>query len=458
MVYVYREYSDRMREVGIEAIGFQPASLKLDLTEVFAKERNEDPEKYTKGLGLKEISLPDTDEDIVTLGASAALDIIDNENLSLSEIGRIDVATESSFDRSKPVSSYIAGCIEDYTGDNFENVNTGERKFACIAGTQAINDALNWIQSEVNHGRKALVIATDTAFYERGGSGEATQGAGAVAMLIDENPSITSIKRTHGYSSTDENDFLKPNQQYPSVDGPHSVNVYLNQMSEALDCFESRGEKSNPSRYELAPFHTPFPGMVRKAAPLGYRHAIRGTDSESVIESKIGKRPIYDDYDVLSVYEENIQDWMDKLEETREYNQWYKNTVEPTIGIASRVGNWYTASVHVARLSGLWESMKQNQEISGRSILVASYGSGAEAEVHREVIEESWKDKIIDVNVEEKLDNRTNIPDFETYKDIHESHNYDSTVSRSPVSSNKSTIVRDGKGSMGEREYKISSN
>lgn len=445
-----------MRDVGIEAIGFQPASLKLDLTKVFAKKRGEEPEKYTKGLGLKEISLPDTDEDIVTLGASAALDVIDNENLSLSEIGRIDVATESSFDRSKPVSSYIAGCIEDYTGDNFENVNTGERKFACIAGTQAINDALNWIQSEVNHGRKALVIATDTAFYERGGSGEATQGAGAVALLIDENPSITSIKRTHGYSSTDENDFLKPNQQYPSVDGSHSVNVYLNQMSKALRCFESRGEKSNPSRYKLAPFHTPFPGMVRKAAPLGYRHAIRGTDTESVIESKIGTRPIYADYDVLSVYEDDIQVWMDKLKETEEYKQWYRNTVKPTVEIGSRVGNWYTASVHVARLSGLWESMKQNHCISGQNILVASYGSGAEAEVHKEVIKEGWKNKVADTDVEAKLENRKNIPDFEKYKKIHESHNYNSSVSCSPLSSDKSTIVRDGKGSMGEREYKIS--
>jgi hydroxymethylglutaryl-CoA synthase len=445
-----------MRDVGIEAIGFQPASLKLDLTKVFAEERGEEPEKYTKGLGLKEISLPDTDEDIVTLGASAAIDVIDNENLSLSEIGRIDVATESSFDRSKPVSSYIAGCIEDYTGGNFENVNIGERKFACIAGTQAINDGLNWIQSGVNYGRKALVIATDTAFYKRGGSGEATQGAGAVAILIDENPSITSIKRTHGYSSTDENDFLKPNQQYPSVNGSHSVNVYLNQMSNALRCFESRGEKSNPSRYQLAPFHTPFPGMVRKAAPLGYRHAIRGTDSESVIESKIGTRPIYDNYDLLSVYEENIRVWMDKLKETEEYEQWYKNTVKPTVEIGSRVGNWYTASVHVARLSGLWESMKEDQDISGQNILVASYGSGAEAEVHREVVKEGWKDKVADTDVEEKLENRRDIPDFKKYEDIHDSHNYNSSVSCNPLSPNKSTVVRDGKGSMGEREYKIS--
>jgi hydroxymethylglutaryl-CoA synthase len=445
-----------MKDVGIDAIGFQPGSLKLDLTEIFAQHKNESPEKYTKGLGLREISLPDTDEDIVTLGASAALDVIQSEDLSLSEIGRIDVATESSFDKSKPASTYIAGCLEEYTGEEFKNTNKGERKFACISGTQAINDALNWIQAGVNYGQKALVVATDTAFYERGGSGEATQGAGATAMLIDENPSIVSFDRIHGYSSTDEVDFLKPNQQYPSVDGSHSVDVYLNQMSEALKSFESRGAESDPKQYVLAPFHTPFPGMVRKAAPLGYRHAIRQTDTEETIESKIGERPEYEDYDVLSSYEEDIDEWMERLKNTKEYGEWYENTVNPTVRISSKVGNWYTASVHVARLSGLWDKMRDGVDISDQYMLVASYGSGAQAEVHREVIQDGWEEKIQQVNIGEKLESRKPISDFETYEDVHNSHNYNSNISSNPLSSDKPTFVRDGKGSMGEREYRIS--
>ncbi len=75
-------------------------------------EKGEDPEKYTKGLGLNASSFPDSYEDIVTMGANAAHRLMERKGLEPDDIGRIDVATESSFDNSKPVSTYVAGCLE----------------------------------------------------------------------------------------------------------------------------------------------------------------------------------------------------------------------------------------------------------------------------------------------------------------------------------------------------------
>jgi len=161
----------------------------------FAPEKGDDPEKYTKGLGLNNSSFPDVYEDIVTMGANAAKGLMDRKGLKPEDIGRIDVATESAFDHSKPVSTYIAGCLEQVYDGDFTHANKGERKFACLAGTQAIDDAYNWIRAGRNRDRPAIVITTDTALYARGDPGEATQGAGAVAMLIDDGPPRSSRSR-----------------------------------------------------------------------------------------------------------------------------------------------------------------------------------------------------------------------------------------------------------------------
>lgn len=439
-------------DAGIEAIAFQPGSLVMNLEDVFAHGRDEDPDKYTKGLGLKEISLPDANEDIVTLGATATLDLMEREGITPNDIGRLDVATESSFDRSKPVSTYIAGCLEEHYEQGFGHVNKSERKFACISGTQAVHDAVNWIQAGASGDKMAIVIATDLAFYERGGSGEATQGSGAVAMLIDSNPAIVSIQREHGYSSQDQNDFLKPNQQYPSVDGKHSVQVYLNRMRDAIEAYSQKSEIEYPNEFELTPFHVPFPSMVKKAAPLGYRKAMRGTEVEDEIENNIGSRPSRGDYGNQEEFTQDIRKWMEDLKSTEQYQSWYQKRVQPTIEFSSRVGNLYTGSVHLARLSGLYHAHDEGRELTGDDILVASYGSGAQAEVHSERVESGWKDKISSLRVEEKLDNRKEIESFETYKDIHRSHEHGSERIE-PISQALSEFEFVKFGRMGQREY-----
>ncbi|MDX1747418.1 MAG: hydroxymethylglutaryl-CoA synthase, partial [Halobacteriales archaeon] len=312
-----------MTRVGIDAAEIWTGKLRLDLPEVFAPAKGEEPEKYTKGLGLHASSLPDAHEDIVTMGANAALKLMRRKGLEPDDIGRIDVATESAFDNSKPVSTYIAGCLEEVHDGTFHHANKGERKFACISGTQSLDDAFNWISAGRNRGRGALVIATDTALYARGDPGEATQGAGAVAMLVTEDPSLVELSRSQGYGSADETDFLKPNQQFPSVDGKRSVQVYLARMREALEDYESVAGNTHPDDFRFVPFHTPFPGMVRKAALLGYRHVLRGTDVENSLEGAIGRQPREANFEDFEDYETAIRDYMDALAETEMYRTWY---------------------------------------------------------------------------------------------------------------------------------------
>ncbi|NHN59539.1 MULTISPECIES: hydroxymethylglutaryl-CoA synthase [Halorussus] len=441
-----------MTAVGIDAVEIWTGKLKLDLPETFAPAKGEDPEKYTKGLGLHASSFPDAHEDIVTMGANAAKRLMDRKGLTPDDIGRIDVATESAFDNSKPVSTYIAGCLEQVYDGDFHHANKGERKFACIAGTQSLDDAYNWIKAGRNRGRAALVVATDTALYARGDPGEATQGAGAVAMLIDEDPNLVELSTHQGYGSADETDFLKPNQQFPSVDGKRSMQVYLARMREALEDYESVAGASHPDDFAYIPFHTPFPGMVRRAALLAYRHMIRDTPIEEELAEEIGFQPREEDFDDREAYEEAIRDHMDDLKATEAYREWYADTVEPTLSISREVGNWYTGSVHIARAAALKGAAEEGLDLAGQKLGVGSYGSGAQAEVHAETIAEGWREEIEQLNIDEQNERRYDLS-YEEYEDVHDRHNHDKTIEMEDFTVPDGEFVFTGRGRMNERLY-----
>lgn len=442
-----------MTAVGIDAMEIRTGKLKLDLAETFAPAQGDDPGKYTKGLGLRASSFPDVYEDIVTMASNAAYRLMERKGLTPDDIGRIDVATESAFDNSKPVSTYVAGCLEQVFDEDFHHANKGERKFACISGTQSLDDAYNWIRAGRNRGRAALVIATDTALYARDDPGEATQGAGAVAMLVDEDPSLVELSAEQGFGSADETDFLKPNQQFPSVDGKRSVNVYLARMREALDDFAEVAGDIHPGDYEMIPFHTPFPGMVRKAAALGYRHIVRGTDVEDLLAEEIGHQPVREEFETDDEFHAAIKEYTDDLTETERYKDWYADAIEPTLEISREVGNWYTGSVHIARAAGLKHARENGLDLDDARLLVASYGSGAQAEVHAETIVPGWEEEIAALDVDTQIRNRHDIT-FEEYEQIHDVHNHDTDADVEEFTPPEQEFVFDGWGRMGERKYR----
>jgi len=441
-----------MTSVGIDAVEIWAGKLSLDLAEEFAPAKGEDPEKYTKGLGLYESSFPDAYEDIVTMGANAAYRLMERKGLEPDDVGRIDVATESAFDNSKPVSTYIAGCLEQVFDGDFHHANKGERKFACVSGTQSIDDAYNWIVAGRNRGRGALVVATDTALYERGDAGEATQGAGAVAMYIVEDPDLVELSFEQGYGSADETDFLKPNQQFPSVDGKRSIQVYLARMREALEDFESVAGATHPDDFLYIPFHTPFPGMVRKAAVLGYRHTIRGTPIEEELAEEIGFQPRRSDFDSREEFTEAMREYMDALKSVETYREWYSRVVEPTLGISRYVGNWYTGSVHIARVSALRHAAANDVDAGGQQLLVGSYGSGAQAEIHAETVMPNWRAEIESMNVDDQLASRHPIS-FADYERVHDRHNHEKQTEFEPFTTPEGEFAFDGWGPMNERKY-----
>ena len=61
-------------KVGIDSIAFDIPKLYLPI-KVLAENRNIEPEKLIKGLGLHKMSFPDVHQDVVTFAANADLQI-----------------------------------------------------------------------------------------------------------------------------------------------------------------------------------------------------------------------------------------------------------------------------------------------------------------------------------------------------------------------------------------------
>ena len=83
---------------------------------------------------------------------------------------------------------------------------------------------------------------SDIAKYDIGSSGEYTQGAGAVAMLIKENPRLLTFDRK--VASTiikNEYDFYRPiGKETPLVNGNYSNLLYLIQVKKAFDSYKEK--------------------------------------------------------------------------------------------------------------------------------------------------------------------------------------------------------------------------
>ncbi|MEM8933651.1 MAG: hydroxymethylglutaryl-CoA synthase, partial [Acidobacteriota bacterium] len=246
--------------VGIAAVGLALPSLALDVTELAAL-RGVDPAKYTLGLGCGSMALCDAEEGVVDLAVRAARRALERWGGDPASIGLLAVGTESAVDMSRPLSAWVASEL-DLGGA----VRSYEVKHACYGGTLALRQAIEWKASGAARGRAALVVSADVALYAPQDPGEPTQGAGAVAFVVDE-ARVAAVDLDCYAFSEPEFDFWRPvGEDFPRVDGPLSLDCY---KRAAEQCFgQWIGDRAPADAVaELAAicFHVPFPKMVKKA-------------------------------------------------------------------------------------------------------------------------------------------------------------------------------------------------
>ena len=151
-----------------------PKEESKAVVEDAAKQLGVDPAKYHVGIGQDAFSVPAPDEDIVTMGAAAAKQVIDRHGSD--GIRTVLFATESGIDQSKAAGVFVHGLL-----GLPQAVRVVELKQACYGGAAALQLALGIIAR--NPDERVLVIAADVARYDVDTAAEPTQGAGAVAVL-----------------------------------------------------------------------------------------------------------------------------------------------------------------------------------------------------------------------------------------------------------------------------------
>ena len=219
-----------MKKIGIDAISYYVPSIYLSI-EQLSEKRNLDFQKLNKGLGLEKMAIADSNEDPSSFAANALIDLFEKNNIKPDEIGRIYMGTESALDASKPSATYATDLVEKYFAKKFgerclKNCDVTDMTFACIGGVDALQNTIDWVSR--NSGKKAIVVSSDLSKYELNSTGEYTQGAGAIALLITENPSILTIDNAWGIATKSENDFFKPRRTY-------NKNELINEIISRLD-------------------------------------------------------------------------------------------------------------------------------------------------------------------------------------------------------------------------------
>ena len=203
-----------MITVGIDDISIYFPKLHFEI-EAFAAYRNMDFSKLNKGLGLESMSIPDVHEDAATMGANACLRLLERNKISPKDIGRIYLGTESALDGAKPTATYIIEMLEQkYGAGSFSHCDVTDITFACIGGVDALHNTLDWVaRGGAEENRQGIVIFSDHAKYSLNSPGEYTQGAGAGAALIKQNPRLLEIEDTWGVSTNPVHDFFKPKRK-----------------------------------------------------------------------------------------------------------------------------------------------------------------------------------------------------------------------------------------------------
>ncbi|MBI3253320.1 MAG: hydroxymethylglutaryl-CoA synthase family protein, partial [Nitrosopumilales archaeon] len=285
---------------GIDDIAIYIPKLFVDASD-FAVARGVDPAKLQSGLGVSQMAIVDTNQDPACLAANACLRVMQKNKLSPDDIGRLYVATESSLDESKAMNSYVIGMLEQVYGEgSFEHCGGIECKFACVSGSYALYDNANWIRAGEAENKSALVVVSDIAKYDLGSSGELTQGAGAVAMLLNDKPRLLAFDpKVTSTSIKNEYDFYRPfGKETPIVHGQYSNLLYLIQVRNALEAYKRKALSTGLIKLkegetvldhiDYLNMHLPYSNMGKKALAYLVRHEWRTTPRWKKLIEKIG--------------------------------------------------------------------------------------------------------------------------------------------------------------------------
>jgi hydroxymethylglutaryl-CoA synthase len=385
--------NERPQNIGIKAMELYVPGKVVNQAEL--EKFDEIPQgKYTIGLGQTNMSFVDDREDIYSFMLTAVSKLMEKNGIDANSVGRVDVGTETLLDKSKSVKSVLMQLFGDNTDiEGLDSVN------ACYGGTNALFNAVNWIESSSWDGRNAIVVAGDIAIYAKGNA-RPTGGAGAVAMLIGPDAPLV-MEPVHGTYMAHAYDFYKPDftSEYPMVDGQFSLTCYTKAVDACYAAYNKKSKNADKGidQFDYSVFHVPTCKLVSKS----YARLLYNDFRKDPSKFQEGVPDAVKDLDYeASLTDKTVEKTFLGLAKERSATR-----LAPSLNVPTNTGNMYTASVFCS-LASLLTYVNQD-DLAGKRISLFSYGSGLAASLYSMVVKGDISSIVKNLDVKSSLENRT---------------------------------------------------
>lgn len=367
-------------------------------------------------------------QNVYSMAATSALRLMDQYDVDPGRVRFLALGTESSTDNSAGaviVRGMLDAAMQErgVTGLS-RQCEVPEFKHACLGGVYAMKGALRFLATEPGDA-VAIVISADIAKYELGSSGEATQGAGAVALLLEKRPALLEVDLAACGSASAYRaiDFRKPMvranghgncfRETPVFNGKYSTTCYLDESLQAIrEMLRRMGRDSREYFRRVAAvfMHRPYERMPLNALGFAYLAGLASSGSAGHAElagycqaAGVGIAEVVAEmhatHDILALVREGRLDrdpWPLTMQLLREFRSHplYEDIVAARMRLGAQpmreLGNVYSASLLAWLAAGMEEAAQSAIDLGGREVLALGYGSGDAAEAMPMRVAPGW--------------------------------------------------------------------
>jgi hydroxymethylglutaryl-CoA synthase len=381
-------------------------------------------------------------ENAYTMAATAVLRLIERYGVDPAAIGFLGFGTESSTDNSAGaviIKGMVNAALQSRNAPEISReCEVPEFKHACLGGVYALKSATRYVATDGSD-RVAVVVCADIAEYARASSGEPTQGAGAVAMLVEPNARLLSVGLGQSGSASAYRgaDFRKPftrfmgqtpgefgqPRDFPVFNGKYSTTCYVDEVLAAARHLFARAT-SRPSellRSMKATFlHRPYQRMAETGLAFTFLLALALGDGEDLAELAQyahGADVDPDDLAAELVAAPDVHALVAAGAPGTELYPLSTRTVRhlretPQFAALStsyghermrEVGNLYTASLPAWMAAGIEQAALAVDTEDAGQILAIGYGSGDAAELIPMTLADGWRQAATRIGFAEAL-------------------------------------------------------
>jgi hydroxymethylglutaryl-CoA synthase len=398
---------------------------------------------------------------VYTMAANAVLRLIDQYDVDPTRVKFLGFGTESSTDNSAGaivVKGMVDAALETRgKAPISRSCEVPEFKHACLGGVYGMKGAIRHLALD-GAGSQAIVVCADIAEYARGSSGEPTQGAGAVAMLLEEDPQLAVVDLIGSGSASDYRimDFRKPMlrfcgqdrseshqvQDFPVFNGKYSTTCYVDETLHALnDMYEKRD--LNPSEYlrslRTVFMHRPYRRMPETGWAVSYLFALSrgnaedraelasycyeaGVDVDAVRSEMLSKPEVAALANAEQLQYEVYPLTMAVLRAFRA-SRHYRKEILDKMALGSDtmldLGNLYTAALPAWMAAGFEQALDEDSLSAGEEVLTLGYGSGDAAEVIPFFMADGWREATARIHFGDAMQLAVDL-DREQYEALHD--------------------------------------